>query len=68
MPVHGTMSRKLRKGVCLQINDGKVYENAVIFLGEEFVRITETESKKSILNSYYDWAGIASIRTISPGE
>ena len=32
MPVHGTMSRKLRKGVTLQINEGKVYESAVIFL------------------------------------
>ena len=31
MPVHGTMSRKLRKGVSLQINEGKVYENAVIY-------------------------------------
>ena len=68
MPVHGTMSRKLRKGVSLQINEGKVYENAVIFLGEEFVRITETETKKATINSYYDWSGIGTIRTISPGE
>lgn len=68
MPVHGTMSRKLRKGVSLQINEGKVFDSAVIFLGEEFVRITETEPVKETVNSYYDWAGIASIRTISPGE
>jgi len=68
MPVHGTMSRKLRKGVSLQINEGKLYENAVIFLGEEFVRITETEPKKTTVNTYYDWAGIGSIRTLSPGE
>jgi hypothetical protein len=33
MPVHGTLSRKLRKGVTLQINEGKMYGSAVIFLG-----------------------------------
>ena len=68
MPVHGTMSRKLRKGVSLQINEGKVYEKAVIFLGEEFVRITEEEGKKQSINTYYDWAGISSIRTCSPSD
>lgn len=68
MPVHGTMSRKLRKGVSLQINEGKVYENGVIFLGEGFVRITEEESKKQCVNSYYDWTAINSIRTFSPVE
>ena len=67
MPVHGTMSRKLRKGVSLQINEGKMYEKAVIFLGEEFVRITE-EDKKQAVNTYYDWSAISSIRTVSPGE
>jgi hypothetical protein len=66
MPVHGTMSRKLRKGVSLQINEGKVYENAVLFLGGEFVRITENQS--GTVNTYYDWAGITSIRTLSSGE
>lgn len=68
MPVHGTMSRKLRKGVSLQINEGKVFEKAVLFLGEKFVRITETEADTKAVNTYYDWAGIASIRTISQGE
>lgn len=68
MPVHGTMSRKLRKGVTLQINEGKVYESAVLFMGE-FVRISEevAEGGKSV-NTYYDWAGISSIRTSSPKE
>ena len=68
MPVHGTMSRKLRKGVSLQINEGKVYENAVIFLGEEFVRITEEAAKKQAVNSYYDWSGIRTLRTMSPRD
>ncbi len=62
MPVHGTLSRKLRKGVTLQINEGKIYEKAVVYLGDTFVRITEEEGKQTI-NSYYDWSGIMSIRT-----
>lgn len=64
MPVHGTLSRKLRKGVSLQINNGEPYMNAVIFLGEEFVRIT-VEEKTGNTNTYYDWTGITSITTHS---
>jgi len=67
MPVHGTLSRKLRNGVELQINEGKVYGAAVLFLGEEFVRITEEENGKMV-NSYYDWSCINTIRTLSPKE
>lgn len=67
MPVHGTLSRKLRKGVSLQVNEGKVFERAVLFLGEKFVRITEEEDGKSI-NSYYDWNGIQSLRTFGIKE
>ena len=62
MPVHGTLSRKLRKGVSLQINDGKRLNNAVLFLGESFIRITEEENGEA-LNSYYDWKGIISLKT-----
>lgn len=65
MPVHGTLSRKLRKGVTLQVNEGKVFEKAVIFLGDSFVRITE-ENEEYNINSYYDWGGIRSLRTQSP--
>jgi hypothetical protein len=68
MPVHGTMSRKLRKGLTIQINEGKIYSQATIFLGEEFVRITTEEAEKLAVNTYYDWAGIVSVRTTSPGE
>lgn len=67
MPVHGTMSRKLRKGVKVQLNEGKVYEEAVLFLGE-FVRITETEKSGTNVNTYYDWDKISSVRTYSPKE
>lgn len=62
------MSRKLRKGLTIQINEGKIYQQATIFLGEEFVRITMEEEEKLAINTYYDWAGIVSIRTTSPGE
>ncbi len=68
MPLHGTMSRKLRQGVTLQINEGRIFETATIFLGEEFVRITTQDEQKRAVNTYYDWGGIASIRTTSPGE
>ena len=67
MPVHGTLSRKLRKGVSLQVNEGKIYDNAVIFLGDSFVRITQEEDGKTI-NSYYDWNGIESLRTYGVKE
>ena len=67
MPVHGTLSRKLRKGVSLQINEGKTYDSAVIFLGE-FVRISEEGADGTNINTYYDWAGIETIRTYSPKE
>jgi len=62
MPVHGTLSRKLRKGVSLQVNESRTFEKAVIFLGEKFVRITEEESGQ-VINSYYDWAGIKTMTT-----
>jgi len=64
MPLHGTLSRKLRKDISVQVNEEKIYTNAVLFLGEEFVRITETE-KAVATNTYYDWDGIASVRTIA---
>lgn len=67
MPVHGTMSRKLRKGVGLQINEGVVYDTAVIFMGE-FVRITEEGDGGKNINTYYAWDSIKTIRTYSPKE
>jgi len=68
MPLHGTMSRKLRKGVRLQINEGRIYEAAVLFLNAKFVRLTETESDGTAVNTYYDLEKITSIRTFSPSE
>ncbi len=64
MPVHGALSRKLRKDVRVQINEGPVLETAVLFLGEAFVRVTE-EQGDDVTNTYYDWEAIASIRTFS---
>ncbi|BBO75668.1 hypothetical protein DSCW_30850 [Desulfosarcina widdelii] len=68
MPLHGTMSRKLRKGLRLQINEGKIYETAVLFLNEKFVRLTETEPDGTTANTYYDLDKIESIRTLSSGD
>jgi len=68
MPLHGTLSRKLRKGIQLQINEGSAYSNAVMFLGEEFIRITEETPDGKTSNTYYDWEKILSIRTIGEKE
>jgi len=51
MPVHDTLSQKLRKDISCQVNEEKVSTGAIIFLGEEFVRITETD-KESTINTY----------------
>lgn len=66
-PVQGTMSRKLRKDIALQVNEGPVYSGAVLFLGEEFVRVTYTDGDQT-LNTYYDWEKISSVRTIGPAS
>lgn len=63
-PLHGTLSRKLRKDIRIQVNEEKVFENAALFLGEEFVRITENDEDLTI-NTYYDWSSIASVRTMA---
>lgn len=62
MPVHGTLSRKLRKGVKIRIDEGEIIEEAVIFLGEQFVRLTRTTGGESV-NTYYAWDKIASVTT-----
>lgn len=67
MPVHGTLSRKIRKGVKLQVNEGRTYESAVLFLGDGFIRVTEQKDKEAI-NTYYGWDKIDSIRTLSVAE
>jgi hypothetical protein len=67
MPVHGTLSRKIRKGVKLQVNEGRTYESAVLFLGDGFIRVTEQKEKEAI-NTYYGWDKIDSIRTVSIAE
>jgi hypothetical protein len=64
MPLHGTLSRKLRKGLKIQINEGRIYERAALFLGSDFLRVTEKEDGQTV-NTYYGWEEIASIRTFS---
>jgi hypothetical protein len=67
MPVHGTLSRKMRSGLKLQVNEGHVHESAVFFLGEEFVRVTE-DLDGVPMNTYYDWETISSVRTYGHGS
>ena len=67
MPVHGTLSRKIRKDVKLQVNEWSVYESAVLFLGDGFIHITE-QKKTEAINTYYGWENISSIRTLSKAE
>ena len=68
MPVHGTMSRKLRKGVRLQINEGPIFEKAVFFLSDTFLRLTEEGDDGEKINTYYDLSRITSIRTYSASD
>jgi hypothetical protein len=67
MPLHGTLSRKLRKGVKVQINEDRIYSEAAMFLGDEFLRISESGENEAI-NTYYSWDKITSVRTISKQE
>jgi hypothetical protein len=67
VPLHGTMSRKIRKGVKLQINEGKIYEDAVLFISDLFLRVTE-DNEGVAINTYYGIESIASIRTCSNKE
>lgn len=64
MPLHGSLSRKLRKGIKVQVNEGKIYAEATLFPGEEFLRVSEEDTSGAI-NTYYDWKMVASVRTYS---
>jgi len=66
-PVQGTLSRKLRKGVKIQVNEGKVFENATFFLGDEFIRVTEKVGEET-RNTYYDWEKVCCVTTIGKVE
>lgn len=68
MPVHGSLSRKLRKGIKVQINEGKIYSEATLFLGDDFVRISEEDGPGEAINTYFDWKMVASVRTYSAPE
>ena len=68
VPLHGTMSRKIRKGVKLQINEGEIYEDAVLFISDLFLRVTEESKDGNSVNTYYDMKAVSSIRTYSSKE
>lgn len=64
-PLHGTMSRKIRKGVRLTINQDRFFEDAQLFIGDTFVRFIQSESDGATANVYYDLDKIVSIMTLS---
>jgi hypothetical protein len=64
-PVHGTMSRKLRKGVSLKVNGEEMFTDAQIFISDQFVRFTTVGAAGEAINSYYDVKRIMSIQTVS---
>lgn len=66
-PLEGTISRKLREGISIQVNEGRIFKKAVLFMDEKFVRITEGEEGQKV-NTYYDWSAIGSIRTYSKSD
>ncbi|MFZ2497577.1 MAG: hypothetical protein ACP5N0_02500 [Methanosarcina sp.] len=66
-PLEGTISRKLREGISIQVNEGRIFKKAVLFMDEKFVRITESEEGQKV-NTYYDWSAIGSIRTYSKSD
>ena len=65
MPVHGSLSRKLRKGIRVQVNEGKIFTSATLFLGDEFLRISEEDDVSEAVNTYFDWKMVSSVRTYS---
>ena len=68
MPEHGTICRKLRKGVKIQINNDPVIDNAQISISECYVRFTQGAKGKEVITSYYDLSKIESIKTFSSGK
>jgi hypothetical protein len=66
VPVHGTLSRKLRKGIKIQVNEGRIYEMATVFLGEDFLRVSE-KNGGDMVNTYYAWEQLVCVRTYGEG-
>jgi hypothetical protein len=65
-PLHGTLSRAMRKGLRIQVNGDMVFDGAQIFIGDSFVRLTSTTAAGESVNAYYDLDKIVSIVTFSP--
>lgn len=67
-PLHGTMSRKIRKGVKLKINNDMIFDEAQLFISDTFVRLTQCGPDGAMTNMYYDLDKIVSITTISESK
>ncbi len=66
-PLQGTLARKQRKGVKLQVNNGRVYENATIYLEESKMWIAEIVDGDAT-NELFLHNDIESIKTITKEE
>ena len=56
MPLHGTLSRKLRKGLKVQINEGRIYEKAVLIKNNDERIIKEVKAGRLVM-PYYSTRG-----------
>lgn len=64
-PLYGTMSRKIRKGMKIRINNEMTFADAQLFVGDTFVRLMQTKSSGVVTNVYCDLNKIVLIPTIS---
>ncbi|WP_020589416.1 hypothetical protein [Desulfobacter curvatus] len=51
VPVHGTLSRKLRKDIHCQVNDGDIYDGAGAFPFSRFEKSLSLRTKNVIVSS-----------------
>ena len=47
-PLHGSLARKLHKGIRVQSNEGKIDVEATMYVGDEFLRISEQGTSRAI--------------------
>jgi hypothetical protein len=64
-PIHGTLSRKLRKGVKLQVDNRVIFSDVSIFINDTFIRFVGKGENGETINTYFDLQKITSLSTIS---
>lgn len=64
-PIHGTLSRKLRKGVKLQVNNSMIFSDVSIFINDNFIRFVGKGENEEMINTYFDLDRVFALSTIS---